>query len=212
MTFARSWTRSCTWTAPGCSGATCRTTPRPGRRSVYGYFGKWQKDGVFTQLNGLLRELVRQKEGRNASPSACVIDAQSVKTSTSGPASSQGTDAGKKIVGRKRSIVTDTIGLLLAVLVTAASVQDTVARHPAARPGRCRPPHDPQGLGRRRLPQALHRTCRHPRHRPGGHRPRPRGQGVHPRNGGRSSGPTAGSCSTAAWPATTKPCPPAPKP
>jgi transposase len=82
---------------------------------------------VFTQLNGLLRELVRQKEGRNASPSACVIDAQSVKTSTSGPASSQGTDAGKKIVGRKRSIVTDTIGLLLAVLVTAASVQDTVA-------------------------------------------------------------------------------------
>jgi transposase len=56
-----------------------------------------------------------------------VIDAQSVKTSTSVPAASQGTDAGKKIVGRKRSIVTDTLGLLLAVLVTAASVQDSVA-------------------------------------------------------------------------------------
>ncbi|MEU0900377.1 transposase [Streptomyces massasporeus] len=56
-----------------------------------------------------------------------MIDAQSVKTSTSVPATSQGTDAGKKIVGRKRSIVTDTIGLLLAVLVTAASVQDSVA-------------------------------------------------------------------------------------
>ncbi|GAA3311768.1 hypothetical protein GCM10020295_82170 [Streptomyces cinereospinus] len=56
-----------------------------------------------------------------------MIDAQSVKTSTSVPASSQGTDAGKKIVGRKRSIVTDTLGLLLAVLVTAASVQDSVA-------------------------------------------------------------------------------------
>jgi transposase len=82
---------------------------------------------VFAQLNGLLRELVRQKEGRRADPSACVIDAQSVKTSTSVPASSQGTDAGKKIVGRKRSIVTDTLGLLLAVLVTAASVQDSVA-------------------------------------------------------------------------------------
>jgi transposase len=56
-----------------------------------------------------------------------VIDGQSVRTSTSVPASSQGTDAGKKVVGRKRSIVTDTLGLLLAVLVTAASVQDSVA-------------------------------------------------------------------------------------
>jgi transposase len=56
-----------------------------------------------------------------------VIDAQSVKTSTSVLASGQGIDAGKKIVGRKRSIVTDTMGLLLAVLVTAASVQDSIA-------------------------------------------------------------------------------------
>lgn len=56
-----------------------------------------------------------------------MIDAQSVKTSTSVPASSQGIDAGKKIAGRKRSIVIDMIGLLLAVLVTAASVQDSVA-------------------------------------------------------------------------------------
>ncbi|MFH8371815.1 IS5 family transposase [Streptomyces sp. NPDC018031] len=99
----------------------------PHWNTVYGYFAKWQKDGVFAQLSGLLRELVRQQEGRNASPSACVIDAQSVKTSTSVPATSQGTDAGKKIVGRKRSIVTATLGLLLAVLVTAASVQDSVA-------------------------------------------------------------------------------------
>jgi transposase len=99
----------------------------PPWETVYGYFAKWQKEGVFAQLNGLLRELVRQKEGRHTEPSACVIDAQSVKTSTSVPATSQGTDAGKKIVGRKRSIVTDTIGLLLAVLVTAASVQDSVA-------------------------------------------------------------------------------------
>ncbi|MGY1584710.1 IS5 family transposase [Streptomyces sp. MN13] len=99
----------------------------PPWETVYGYFAKWQKAGVFAQLNGLLRELVRQKEGRDASLSACVIDAQSVKTSTSVPAMSQGTDAGKKIIGRKRSIVTDTIGLLLAVLATAASVQDAVA-------------------------------------------------------------------------------------
>ncbi|WP_405477652.1 IS5 family transposase [Streptomyces canus] len=98
----------------------------PNWNTVYGYFAKWQSDGIFTQLNGSLRELVRQQEDRNANPSACVIDAQSVKTSTSVPASSQGTD-NAKIVGRKRSIVTDTLGLLLAVLVTAASVQDSVA-------------------------------------------------------------------------------------
>jgi transposase len=99
----------------------------PPHQTVYGYFARWQKDGVFAQLNGLLRELVRQKQGRNTEPSACVIDAQSVKTSTSVPTKSQGTDAGKKIVGRKRSIITDTLGLLLAVLVTAAGVPDSSA-------------------------------------------------------------------------------------
>lgn len=56
--------------------------------TVYGYFAKRQKDGVFAQLNGLLRELVRQQEGQNASSSACVIDAQNVKTSTSVAATS----------------------------------------------------------------------------------------------------------------------------
>ncbi|MFE5331287.1 IS5 family transposase [Embleya sp. NPDC056575] len=95
--------------------------------TVYGYFAKWEKHGVFVQLNGLPRELVRQGAGRDAEPSACVIDAQSVKTSTNVPAAEQGVDAAKRIVGRKRSIVTDTLGLLLAVLVTGAGVQDSVA-------------------------------------------------------------------------------------
>jgi transposase len=99
----------------------------PPWETCYGYFAKWQKDGVFTQLTGMLRRLLRHKEGKGAEPSACVIDAQSVKTSTSVPATGQGTDAAKKIVGRKRSIVTDTLGLLVAVLVTAASVQDSTA-------------------------------------------------------------------------------------
>ncbi|SCG03189.1 Transposase DDE domain-containing protein [Streptomyces sp. DconLS] len=99
----------------------------PHWNTVYGYFARWQQEGVFAQLNGLLRQLLRQKEGREAEPSACVIDAQSVKTSTSVLASGQGIDAGKKIVGRKRSIVTDAMGLLCAVLVTAASVQDSIA-------------------------------------------------------------------------------------
>ena len=82
---------------------------------------------VFTRLSGLLHRLVRIREGRCAQPSAGAIDAQSVKTSGNVPATDQGIDAAKKIVGRKRSIVVDTLGLLLAVLVTAASVQDSIA-------------------------------------------------------------------------------------
>lgn len=98
----------------------------PPWETCYGYLTKWEKAGIFAQLNGLPRKLVREKEGRGGEPSACIVDAQSVKTSTSVPVASQGMDADKKIVGRKRSIVTDTLGVLLAVLVTAASVQDSV--------------------------------------------------------------------------------------
>lgn len=92
--------------------------------TVYGYFAAWQKDGVFSQLNGLLRHLVREAEGRNSEPTACVIDAQSVKTSANVPVAGQGIDAGKKIAGRKRHLGVDALGLLLAVWVTAASVSD----------------------------------------------------------------------------------------
>ncbi len=96
----------------------------PPWETVYGYFAAWQKDGVFDQLNGLLRRLVREAEGRDGEPSACVLDAQSIKTSANVPAAGRGIDAGKKIAGRKRHIGVDTLGLLLAVPVTAASVSD----------------------------------------------------------------------------------------
>ncbi|MFF3215598.1 IS5 family transposase [Streptomyces sp. NPDC002886] len=99
----------------------------PHWNTVYAYFARWQEEGVFDQLNTLLRRQVRRQEGREEEPTACVIDSQSIKTSTNVPAGEQGIDAGKKIVGRKRSIVIDTVGLLLHVLVTAASVQDSIA-------------------------------------------------------------------------------------
>lgn len=92
--------------------------------TVYGYFAAWQKEGIFDQLNGLLRRLVREAEGRSPEPSACVLNAQSIKTSANVPTAGQGIDAGKKIAGRKRHIGVDTLGLLLAVWVTAASVSD----------------------------------------------------------------------------------------
>jgi transposase len=96
----------------------------PPYRSVYGYFAAWTTEGIFTELNYDLTGLVRDHSGRAVTPTASVMDTQSVKTSTNVPAATQGTDAGKKIVGRKRGIITDTLGLLLAVAVTAASVSD----------------------------------------------------------------------------------------
>jgi transposase len=69
---------------------------------------------------------VRQAAGRDAEPTAAILDAQTVKTSGNVPEHSQGIDAGKKIKGTKRHVATDVLGLLLVVLVTAASVQDTV--------------------------------------------------------------------------------------
>jgi transposase len=102
----------------------------PPYRTVFGYFTAWTRDGIFTQLNYQLTGLARVKAGRHPQPTAGVIDTQSVKTSTNAPAGTQGIDAGKKIVGRKRGIVTDTLGLILAVLVTAASVSDnTIGVH-----------------------------------------------------------------------------------
>ncbi|CAM5710505.1 Transposase IS4-like domain-containing protein OS=Streptomyces griseorubiginosus OX=67304 GN=DWG14_00086 PE=4 SV=1 [Streptomyces griseorubiginosus] len=95
--------------------------------TVYGYFAKCQQDGVFEQLTGLLRRLVREAAGRDAEPSACVLDSQTIKTSANVHLADQGTDAGKRIIGRKRHLGCDTLGLLLTVLVTAASVSDTAA-------------------------------------------------------------------------------------
>nr|WP_152885586.1 IS5 family transposase [Streptomyces adustus] len=96
----------------------------PGHGTVYFYYAAWRDEGILAQLNHDLTGLARVKDGRKPEPTASVIDTQSVKTSTNAPLTSQGTDAAKKIVGRKRGILTDTIGLILAVTVTAASLSE----------------------------------------------------------------------------------------
>ncbi|QMU74728.1 IS5 family transposase [Streptacidiphilus sp. PB12-B1b] len=96
----------------------------PNHGTVYAYYAAWRDEGIFAELNYDLTGLARVKEGRSPEPTASVIDTQSVKTSTNVPLSSQGTDAAKKIVGRKRGILTDTVGLILAVAVTAASLSE----------------------------------------------------------------------------------------
>jgi len=108
----------CTWRAlPHDFGIPWKT--------VYNYFQWWTWDGTWQKLLDALRPQVRTRAGRAPTPRVACIDSQSVKTAGGGQ--EVGTDGGKKVRGRKRHLVVDTLGLLLAVVVTAANVDDAKA-------------------------------------------------------------------------------------
>jgi len=106
------------------SGCSWRMLPcdLPPWKTVYHYFRLWRTNGTWERLNHLLRERVRLKSGKKRQPSATILDSQSAKTSEGGL--ERGFDAGKKITGRKRHTLVDTLGLILKVIVTAVNVQD----------------------------------------------------------------------------------------
>jgi transposase len=107
-------------------GISWRAMPTdfPAWDRVYAFFRRWRDKGLVTEFHDRLRDRVREAADRDPEPTAGIIDAQSVKAAASVPAASRGFDGGKKVNGRKRHIVVDTLGLLLTVMVTAASVTD----------------------------------------------------------------------------------------
>jgi transposase len=96
----------------------------PQKPVTYYYFGLWRDDGTDATIHDLLRCQAREKAGRTEDPSAVILDTQSIRAANHVPAATTGKDAAKKVPGRKRGLAVDALGLIIAVIVTAASVTD----------------------------------------------------------------------------------------
>ena len=107
------------------SGCQWRMLPYdyPPWQTVYYYFSKWKREGLIEEVHDILVKEARKSVGKKEMPSVGIIDSQSVKT-TSVAGEARGYDAGKKTKRRKRHIIVDTLGLLLAVVVHSADIQD----------------------------------------------------------------------------------------
>src|SRR5262249_42390066 len=97
-------------------------TDLPPWSTCYDYFYKWRNDGTWARINDALRTQVRHRDGRPKSPSMAIIDTQSVKTTEQG--GPRGKDPHKMVTGRKRHLLVDTLGMILAIVVHSAGIQD----------------------------------------------------------------------------------------
>ena len=111
------------------TGCQWRQLPKgfPPWQTVFGYYTEWRRRGFYRKLNAALYALVRTLEGRTPTPSALVIDTQSVKTGKYAPVESRGYDGGKKVKGRKRVLIVDTLGYMVDASVVTANTHDTKA-------------------------------------------------------------------------------------
>src|SRR3954467_10670816 len=197
------------------TGCAWRQLPSdfPPWQTVYWYFNQWEQARVTEKLLPVVRGQLRVAEGRNPEPSAGLIDSQSVKGPDTVGRETRGYDAGKKVNGRKRFITTDTLGLLLCVVVCSAGGRTATAPSrccstPAYGPGcgSCSPTAgSPDGCStgpRRSWPPPCTSSPNPP-----GSRGSPSSRGA-----GRSNGPSPGSPPTAASPATMSATPAPPRP
>lgn len=108
------------------TGCQWRMLPKnfPNWSTVYGIFWKWRNNGTWQRIHDRLREKVRKAAGKKSTPTVAIVDSQSIRTAEGGE--QRGYDAGKKITGRKRHLAVDTLGMLLAVVVHSAGIQDQV--------------------------------------------------------------------------------------
>ena len=106
------------------TGCQWRNLPQsfPKWKTVYNVFWHWRKDGIWQKIHDTLCCLLRKKQGKKATPSVGIIDSQSVKTTENG--GERGYDAGKKVNGRKRHIVVDTLVLIMSLVIHTADIQD----------------------------------------------------------------------------------------
>jgi transposase len=136
----------------------------PPYRRVHAFACRWQATGLLAELHDRLRDQARQKEGRTVDPTAAVVDSQSVRAAANIPRSTSGWDGGKNVGDRKRHLVVDCLGLVLAVCVTAASVKDRDAAVPRLSPRPARrqrsPGHMARLPGRSWLPSRSGWRCR----------------------------------------------------
>lgn len=106
------------------TGCQWRLIPKdfPNWNTVYGVFWQWRNDGTWQRIHDRLRAKVRKAAGRKSTPTAAIVDSQSIRTAEGGE--ERGYDAGKKISGRKRHIAVDTLGMILVIVVHSAGWQD----------------------------------------------------------------------------------------